>query len=405
MSEEEARAALCRFVVGHDGNDFVIGRPDLGVYVAVPEPGAVFVEAVRNGSALAEATAKASDVAGQPVDADDFLDGLAAAGLLEPPHLPGAGRARSRRRIRWIEGVSQVSARRLFGVGAWTVYGLAWVFVVAVLALRPDLRPAYEHGWWLPDPVISVLVLFPVSVALTACHEGWHWLAGRAAGIPAVFRVSYRGAFLVFETDLTQIVATPRNRRYGPFLAGIAIDGLVIACALAVRLANRDGWLAVPGVVDRLLAAVVLVQCLAVAWQFAAVFMRSDMYAVLANALRCHDLYRTTWLLLKDRLWRLSAGEAAELAATGERDRAVARWFSLLYLAGMIGVVWLVLNFGLPFMIGMVTWAAANLAGFQLTSWVFWSSLLMAMFVVVPRVAPAFLAVREHRRRKEGALR
>ncbi|MET9337238.1 hypothetical protein [Nonomuraea sp. NPDC003804] len=48
--------------------------------------------------------------------------------------MPGA---RSRRRIRWIEGVSQVPARRLFGVGAWTVYGLAWVFVVAVPALRP----------------------------------------------------------------------------------------------------------------------------------------------------------------------------------------------------------------------------------------------------------------------------
>ena len=38
-----------------------------------------------------------------------------------------------------------------------------------------------------------------------------------------------------------------------------------------------------------------LSQVVAVVWQWAAVFLRSDGYAVLANALRCHNLYRATW--------------------------------------------------------------------------------------------------------------
>ncbi|NUP24790.1 MAG: hypothetical protein HOZ81_53810 [Streptomyces sp.] len=408
MTGEELISAASRLVVGDDGDDFVIGRPDLGVYVAVPEPGAAFVEALRGGASLEEATATATRVAGQEVDGAEFLAGLAEAGLLDPVRPAAAGQpagGRGLRQIRWVEGVSQRSARRFFGPAGWIMYGAAVIFSVSLLALRPDLRPTYEHTWWLPDPVLSLLILFPINLLLTAAHEVWHWLAGRAAGVPAIFRVSYRGMFLVFETDLTQIVTTPRNRRYGAFLAGMAFDSVVLAVALGLRLANREAVIALSGLADRLLAAIVLTQVVRIVWQFAAVFMRSDMYAVLTNALRCHDLYRTTWLTVKDRLWRLKAEEVAELAGMGVRDQVIARWFGLVYLAGLIAIGWMVLYVSVPFMIGMVMWVAANLANPLVTSWTFWSSLALTLYIVVPKVMPVLLAVRERRLKKAGALR
>src|ERR1051326_1516456 len=86
---------LCRLArlitVTSDGEEFVLGRPDLGNYVAVPEPGAVFVTTLQDGGSLAEATARAGDVAGEPVDGDDFLVGLAGAGLLEVAGADAAG--------------------------------------------------------------------------------------------------------------------------------------------------------------------------------------------------------------------------------------------------------------------------------------------------------------------------
>jgi hypothetical protein len=400
---------LDRLVISHDGDEYVLGRPDLGIYVAVPEAGAVLVEVLRSGGSLAEATARASRVAGAEVDAQDFLDGLAAVGLWQPPAEPGApapaGRSRRGREIRWIEGVSPQAARRLFGPVAWSCYALAGAFVVAVLAARPDLRPSYEHAWWLPDPALSVLTLLPVTLLLAACHEAWHWLAGRAVGVSAVFRVSYRGIFLVFETDLTQIVALPRRRRYGPYLAGVAFDGVVLAAALGLRLAHRSDLVALPAWLDRLLAAVVLALLLATVWQLAALFMRSDAYAVLANALRCHDLYRATWLTTKQRLWRLTHAEAAELASISDHDRRVARWFGLLFLAGMVAMGWVAVAVTLPFLISMLGWVGHNLTHPSPTSLPFWESAAVATLVVGRYAAIPVLAWRERRLRAAGALR
>jgi hypothetical protein len=403
-------AVVARLVVADDGDGYVLGRPDLGVYVVVPHPGAVLVQALQAGEPVAVATARASEVAGAPVDGAEFLAGLAAAGLLAPPAGPdaaaaGSGGGRAGREIRWIAGVSPAAARRLFGPVAWAGYALAAGFAVAALVASPDLWPSYEHIWWLSDPVLSVLALVPVTVALAACHEAWHWLAGRAVGVPAVFRVSYRGIFLAFETDLTQIVSMPRRKRYGPFLAGMALDAVTVAVALGLRLAHHHSLLVLPGWADRLLAAVILVQLIGIIWQWAALVMRSDGYAILANALRCHDLYRATWLTSKQRLWRLTGAEAAELSGISDHDRRVASWFGLLFLAGVIGMGWMAVNYAVPFLISMLGWVGHSLTHPDPASRVFWEAAAVAVVVVGQYAAVPVLAWRERRLRLRGALR
>jgi putative peptide zinc metalloprotease protein len=403
-------AAASRLVVAHDGDEYVLGRPDLGIYVAVPEPGAVFVEALRAGASLADATARASSVAGSPVDGEDFLAGLSTAGLLAPPAAAGEptgdrAPARGAREIRWIEGVSPAAARRLFGPVAWTGYALATLFVVLVLALRSDFRPSFEHFWWLPDPVLSVLTLAVIGYATAAAHEAWHWLAGRAIGVPAVFRVSYRGIFLVFETDVTQIATVPRRRRYGVFLAGMAFEVTLVAVALALRLAHRADAITLAGWLDRLLAAVVLVHVMRIVWQWAALFMRSDGYAVLANALRCHDLFQATWLTTKERLWRLTGPEATELASISGHDRRVARWFGFGYLAGLVVMAWMLLVFIIPSMISIGWWVGYNLVDPAPATVAFWESVAVVAVVFGQYAVIPVLAVRERGLRRVGALR
>jgi hypothetical protein len=404
-AEADLWRLVAPLVVVTDGDEHVLGRPDLGHYVAVPEPGAVFVTALQGGASLAEATARASRAAGQKVDGADFLRGLAEAGLLSEDTPEGSGDPPpTGRRIRWIEGVSPRVAGRLFGRVAWIGYGLAALVAVGVLVARPDLRPGFEDVWFLGDPVLSLLAFLPVGILLGAAHEAWHWLAGRAIGVPAVFRVSRRGLFLVFETDLTQLAAVPRRKRYGPFLAGMALDGVVLATALGLRVLYRADLLALPPVVDRLLGVVILNQMISVVWQWAAVFMRSDGYAVLANALRCHNLYRATWLTAKGRLWRLVADETAELEAISPHDRQVAHWFALVYIAGMTGVGWLTLTFSLPFLISMMLWVANNLGSLAVTSVTFWESAAVLALMATQWGAPLLLALRERRLRKMGEL-
>jgi putative peptide zinc metalloprotease protein len=397
-SVERIRPALFRVVVAHDGDEHLLGRPDLGIYVAVPEPGAILINALRDGASLAEATAKASAAAGADVDGADFLAGLADAGLLtEAESTGGPG-------IRWIEWVSPRAARRLFGRVAWVGYGLAVLVALGVLVLRPDLRPNFDDVWFLGDPVLSLLASIPIWTVLTGAHEMWHWLAGRAVGVPAVFRISRRGVFLVMETDLTQIVTVPRRKRYGPFLAGMAFDCVVLAVALILRWLYRADLLDLPPVVDRALGVVVINQVISVVWQWAAVYLRSDGYAVLANALRCHNLNRATWLTAKDRLWRLTPAEADELLDISAHDRAVARWFAIVYVVGLFGVAWVTANFGLPFLIIMGQWLINNLASASMGSVTFWESVGVTVLLLIQWAGPPLLGWRERRMRKAGEL-
>ena len=396
--------AMHLLVVGHDGSDFVLGRPDLGVFVAVPEPGAVFVNAVKSGASLEEATERATEVAGEVVDGLDFVKSLANAGLLDAPAATGPGAGR-RRAIPWVDGVRAEVARPFFSRTAHSIYATATAFVVAVIVLVPALRPRFQDVWWVPDPVTSVLLLLPITVALGALHEAWHWLAGRALGVPATFRVSHRGVFLVFETDLSQIVVVDRRRRYMAFLAGMAFDVTLLAVILAVRLADRAGVATLPGWLGRLLAAIALGQVFRLVWQFCAVAQRSDMYAVLANALRCHDLHRATVLTTKNRMWSLTDEERRELAAISAHDRRVASWFGVVYLAGTVAMMWFAVAFALPGALGLLGWAGANLVHPAVATWTFWSSAAVAVYVATRWLLPPVLAIRERRMRKAGVLR
>ena len=407
-STDDLTAAAARLIVARDDGECVVGRPDRGIYVDVPAAGAAFVEALQAGATLHEATARASEIAGEPVDGEDFVAALTDAGLLDPagatgpdgPAAPVRGRP-----IRWIEGVSPRAAQLMFGRTAWLCYGAAALLAAGLLIAYPSVRPTFEHLFFLDDPILSILVYLPVSLVLSATHEAWHWLAGRAIGVPATFRVSHRGIFLVFETDLTQIVAVPRRRRYGPFFAGMAFDVCVLATALLLRVLYQHSVITLPPALYRLLGAVALGQFVAIIWQWFAVFLRSDVYAALANALRCQNLYRITWLTVKDRLWPLTTAQQEELAGAAPRDRVVARWFGLVYMAGVGGMCWTFLTFAVPSMISTGTWLAGNLSTHSAASAAFWEAVAVAVCLAVFWGGPAVSAWRERRLRRAGAPR
>jgi putative peptide zinc metalloprotease protein len=388
--------------VTHDGDDFVIGCPATGVYVAVPEPGAVLVRKLNAGATLDQATAAASEVAGEPVDGAEFVLALASSGMLASQ--PTGSDGDTGRTIKWVYGVSQHAAARLFGRTAWTLYGLAALLVLVILISAPSIRPTYADLWFVNDRALATLVSVPFVMLLGGIHESWHWLAGRALGVPAVFRITHRGPYLAFETDLTQIVALPRRKRYGPFLAGMAVDVTILAIALGLRLLDARAGLGLPQLLDHILAALAMIQCLTISYQWLLLFLRSDGYAIIANATRCHNLYRATALTTKRRVYRLTEDERAELAAISDHDRAVARWFSLVYAAGLVGVAWTMVTWVLPFVGGLIGWVARQLTTASPREVRFWTALGMVGYGCIMYLLPPVLAVRERRLRRAGRL-
>lgn len=392
------QAAAARLSLVPEGDDVTVGNPATGTFVAVPAVGGIVLTALANGASLDEAAEAARIHAGVEVDVPDFLTVLEAAGILVYDTDGETGR-----HARWIAGVPQRAAKPLFGKAAWCFYALALVFTGIAFATRPALRPSFENYMFLPDPMIAILVLFLFTMAITVLHEGWHWLAARAEGVPARFRISYRGAFIVAETDLSLLLTLPRRRRYGPMLAGPAFDVSVLAIAVGLRWAYFDAGAPIGDTTARLLGALVLATLFNLVWQ-CAFFMRTDLYAILACALKCENLYRVSWLTLKSRLLPLRPPEAEELHAASTRDRSVASWFSLLYLVGMLGVFAFMLSIALPSAGGFVYWMIKNIASLSFHQAAFWESVSVAVLTAAELLAPIPLAIRERRLRRKGVL-
>lgn len=392
------QAAAASLSLVTDGDDVTVGNPVTGTFVAVPAVGGLVLAALARGANVDQAADAARTHAGVDVDVTGFLAALQDAGVLAYDD-----NAAPDRRVRWIAGVPQRLAKPMFGKVAWCFYAAALVFTVIALVAQPALRPSFEDYMFLPDPMIAILVLYAFTAAVTMLHEAWHWLAARAEGVPARFRISYRGVFVVAETDLSLILTLPRNRRFGPMLAGPAFDVTVLAVALGLRWAYYATAAPIGDTTARLLGALVLTTLFNLVWQ-CAVFLRTDLYAVLACALKCENLYRVSWLTLKERLLPLRTPEAEELRAASVRDRSVASWFSMLYLVGLLGVFTFTLYVVLPSAAGFTYWMIKNIGSLSATQPAFWESVAVATFTIVGLLSPIPLAIRERRLRRNGVL-
>ncbi|KAB2342175.1 hypothetical protein [Actinomadura rudentiformis] len=372
-----------------EGEDVLVGDPETGTFVAMPKVGGVVIAALQRGATPEEAGREATAFAGEPVDMDDFVATLRELGFVEDGEAaaPAAETASlAARRDRLASGVVRV----LFGRTAWVVYAACALLNVGLLFGVPSLRPhPAEDAFVFDDIGRSILFLYPFTLVVMAAHEIWHWLAARAVGVPARFGVDRRMVFMVFETDLSQLWTVPRRRRFGPLLAGMAFDSVVLTCLLTVRLvAGSD----LPPVVGSLAAAWSFVLVSQLLWQ-CMLFLRTDLYAVFITAARCRNLWRVKTLLLRRAFGRLSATEIEELDAADPRDVQVGLWFRWLWLAGIAAVAAWALAFVLPTVPPVVEWTADGVSAPPLDG-TFWYTLMCAAFFFGPWLVVLALTIR-----------
>jgi putative peptide zinc metalloprotease protein len=381
-----------------DGDEFLAGDSETGVFIAIPEIGAVALRALHEGSTVGEASAVASEAAGQDVNVAEFAEVLIEAGLVAA--IDGRSlRAESDAGPRWIAGVRPELVRPFFSAPAWTLYASLFAGSLAVLVARPEFRPTFEDGFFYANPALCVGLGYLARVFLSAAHEACHWLAARAAGVSARFRVDRRLFVPVFETDLSQLLALPRRARFGPFLAGMAFDSVVLSTGLGVRLAWSEGA-AIPPLVVRIAGFLVLVEAIALAFQFL-IFLRTDLYAVLTTALGCRNLWRVNLLTIKSHMLRLREAERAELADAHARDLAVARWFGLVYVVGLVFAGWVFVTLFWPGTAVVLAWMIHVLRSVQLGGKDFWEGVVIASIALLQIVWPLALVVAERLRGRE----
>ena len=391
-----------RLDVGHlivrqeDEDEYVVGDPATGTFVVVPELGARLVELFAAGRTVAEAAAELEQETGEPIDALDFAEVLVDAGII-------AGTADAAKAKVWsVSRIPSWVVRPLFGKAAWTFYAACLVTTLWMFVAEPSLRPTYEDTFVFPDIAASLLLTNIVVVLLTILHEIWHAFAGAAVGVPSQLRLERRGVFPVLETDLSGLWALPPSKRYGPFLAGMGIDSVILFAAVAPRYAWSHGWIELPPGLIRILAMVVLSQVAKLAFQTLA-YLRTDMYLVMATATGCGNLHQVTRLSLKRLIRKLRPEETTILRDASPRDLRVARWYRLLYLTGLVWMIFFAVQFVLPSAKVTLGWSLGVLFGAPVVSFYWWEGVLLLSFTLLDVTLPLIVLVRNRIRARRAA--
>jgi putative peptide zinc metalloprotease protein len=385
--------------VVRQGEDYLVGDVERGDYIALPEIGVMVIELLRSGRTVGQAAERASAAAGSDVDVADFAQALCAQGFAEPAP-PGSAPARvGSAGAGWATpGEPAVIRSRwavvLFGPFGWAMFGLIAAASVAIYLARPRLFPHSSDPFFLSSPVRSVVAATIVMLLLGFGHEVCHLLAARAEGVPARITVSRRLYLLVLETDLTRLWSIPRRRRYAPLMAGIALDLFVLFATQVTLVGQSAGWWSLPGVAARAAAALSYLQVAVIIAQFF-VFLRTDIYAVLATATGCLNLWRVTRLTVRARLRLATAAQREELTQASPHDLAVARWFGWVYTAGMVLATWFLFVYFLPVTIRLLTSMAHALAGADIRHAAFWEALGFGLLLLSSRVMTLWVFTRD----------
>lgn len=336
---------LHRLTMVAERDGVMVGRPDTGSYAMFPAEGAETLRQLGAGKPVDEVAAWYESECGTPLDFDDFFEVLDELGFLVPEDAD----APVAKPVRW-----QRVGRWAFSWPAWVLYVAVMVAAVVAMVRVPALRPSYELFFFTEHISLIPIVLTFTQIPLVLLHEWFHVLAGRRLGLPSTLGIGRRLYYLVAETRLDALLSVPRRQRYLPFLAGMLLDLILVAVftltAAVLMGANVPAW--VPGMV----LAISFSTLLRLVWQFM-FYLETDLYHVIATALRCADLQNATRFFIRSQVRRLlRRPPPVPDAEWTDRDLVVARWYAPL----------LVLGYG--FSLGSLAWAGIP------TVWRFWST-------------------------------
>lgn len=330
---DDTRVRLSALMARRDGDKWVIGRPDTGDFIAIPEIGHRSIELLDSGHTVGGVRRRLVEEFGDEIDVSDFVTALVELGfvvalddhLLDQPDPPSPSLRRLKpQHVGWLlhPGTAIVAGGLI----------LAAIFTVIV---DPALLPTYHQIIWSLHGSVVIAGNAAIIWTLIFLHELSHLATARAAGVPGKMSLSTRLQFLAAQTDVSGIWAAPRRVRITVYLAGIVFQ-LCVAAAGILLLATG-----LPHGIDRqLVAATTLLSLTFIPPQFL-VFMRTDLYFVLQDLTRSTNLYADGAKYLRfhiTRMWhwiRKSETEPAD-PTTGltVRERYAIRAYCLVLLVG-----------------------------------------------------------------------
>lgn len=327
----DSRVLLHRLSKRPDGDEWIVGRRETRVFVALPPIGVEALGLLERGMSVASAQAELGARTGEEADLVEFVQGLLTVDFVAEvdgrkiSSAPTTPESFPRLRAHHVRFLLRPSLPLLPAVLVAAAF--------AVLLARPELIPTHRDLVWSSYGTLVVAVGLIVGWSIVFLHEVAHLAVARAADVPGRIGFGTRLQFLVMQTDISGIELAPRRHRLTAYLAGIGVNLTVASTAVLLLALVPPNTTA-----HRILAAVVLWAALPLTFQFM-VFMRTDIYFVLQDLTACRDLYgdgRAYARHLARRLLRReSVGDDPSRSLPAAERRAV-RIYSLVMVAGTV---------------------------------------------------------------------
>ncbi len=393
MAEPSVQFHPLSFIPEPADNEVLVGRPDTESFAVFAADDAALLQRMWAGLPPDQAAAWYEQTYGQAVDMPDFLGTLDELGFLRQAgeEITAIGPVRFQR-------LGRIVFSPAAGCGLLVIFA-CWVVVIA---RHPELAPNPRQVFFTGSVVLVQLLVVFGQLPWIGLHEASHVLAGLRLGLPSRLGLGTRLYFVVFETRMNGLLTVPRRQRYVPILAGVLVDLFVIS-ALGLLAFAAEGPGGTEPLAGRLALAIAFPILVRLAYQLL-LFLRTDVYFVVATALGCHDLHAAARAVIRNRIWRVLRRPERlvdEDQWTG-RDRRMARWYAPLFLVGatvMIAIGVLVVG---PILvhIGFLVWQGltSRPGGAH-----FWDSLLFSILNLAQFAAFGFIAVRDRHRIRRAA--
>lgn len=342
-----------------EGDEVIIGRPEVGTFVALPPEALELLDLLASGKRVHEAEALYEAKHGERPETEDLLVALEERGFVHPSGSPAVdsapGPAAAPVRAHFSRFPERL-ARHLFGTGALCVHGLVIALGVLALLVSPAVVGTPQALAPSSHFLLTVLVLSALGFFTTFLHELAHLVAARAVGVGARMGIGHRLWMLVAETDLSGLWLVERRDRYLPVLAGPLVDLSSAAGLVLVLFAGAHGWVPLAPLAERLCQAAFYMYLFRLLWQ-CYFFVRTDFYYALSTLLGCKSLMADTeaWMRHLSRRLLGRREEPSPLALLPPREARVVRLYAGIWLLGRLAALSVLLTLQLPFLLRFVS--------------------------------------------------
>lgn len=352
---------LCR----HEGDDYIVGRPELSVFMSIPPLGVDAMRLLNQGLPIEEVSRRLQEDE-TPPDIVDFVQTLLDYGLVaEIDGQPIGVTVEEEEQHQGVQVFRRLRGEHvgwLFSSPALLVYAIMLLVTTLLLVRSPQYLPTSDDFFVLPWYAPTAVVVIATAWALIFVHELGHLFAARTMGVDGRLSLGRRLDRLVAQCHVSNIWQLPRRQRLIVYSAGMIVNLWFFFLALVLL-----SWAgpALPPLVVHLLKLILVLEWYGTGWQFL-FYMKTDVYFIVADLFRARNLMEDAGVYLRQALsrmlpWLPPWSESHDLSHIPPRERRFIQVYAVFYVLGVGIAMALFLGYLLPFAMKMTFGAIAVL--------------------------------------------